>query len=163
MNKTNIRSLRIENVTENDSENKLVFSCASPTPYTREYEDLIYNEVLEISDTSIDFTRLVDQRSPLLFEHDMEKQIGVVDRAWIENEKLYVAVRFSRSKFAQEILADIKDDIRRNVSIGYIVNDYQMVENENDIPTMLVKNFTIFEVSIVSAPADPFVGVNRSL
>ena len=163
MNKTNIRSLRIENVTENDSENKLVFSCASPTPYTREYEDLIYNEVLEISDTSIDFTRLVDQRSPLLFEHDMEKQIGVVDRAWIENEKLYVAVRFSRSKFAQEILADIKDDIRRNVSIGYIVNDYQMVENENDIPTMLVKNFTIYEVSIVSAPADPFVGVNRSL
>ena len=163
MNKTNIRSLSIENVTENDSENKLVFSCASPTPYTREYEDLIYNEVLEISDTSIDFTRLVDQRSPLLFEHDMEKQIGVVDKAWIENEKLYVAVRFSRSKFAQEILADIKDDIRRNVSIGYIVNDYQMVENENDIPTMIVKNFTIYEVSIVSAPADPFVGVNRNL
>ena len=163
MNKTNIRSLSIENVTENDSENKLVFSCASPTPYTREYEDLIYNEVLEISDTSIDFTRLVDQRSPLLFEHDMEKQIGVVDRAWIENEKLYVAVRFSRSKFAQEILADIKDDIRRNVSIGYIVNDYQMINVENDIPTMLVKNFTIYEVSIVSAPADPFVGVNRNL
>ena len=163
MNKTNVRSLRIENVTENDSENKLVFSCASPAPYTREYEDLIYNEVLEISDTSIDFTRLVDQRSPLLFEHDMEKQIGVVDRAWIENEKLYVAVRFSKSKFAQEILADIKDNIRRNVSIGYIVNDYQMVENENDIPTMIVKNFTIYEVSIVSAPADPFVGVNRNL
>lgn len=163
MNKTNIRSLRIENVTENDSENKLVFSCASPTPYTREYEDLIYNEVLEISDTSIDFTRLVDQRSPLLFEHDMEKQIGVVDKAWIEGEKLYVAVRFSRSKFAQEILADIKDDIRRNVSIGYIVNDYQMVENENDIPTMIVKNFTIYEVSIVSCPADPNVGYKRNL
>ena len=163
MNKTNVRSLRIEDVTENDSENKLVFSCASPTPYTREYEDLIYNEVLEISDTSIDFTRLVDQRSPLLFEHDMEKQIGVVDRAWIENEKLYVAVRFSRSKFAQEILADIKDDIRRNVSIGYIVNDYQILENNDDIPTMLVKNFTIYEVSIVSTPADPFVGIARSL
>ena len=163
MNKTNIRSLRIETVTENDSENKLVFSCASPTPYTREYEDLIYREVLEISENAIDFTRLVDQRSPLLFEHDMEKQIGVVDRAFIKDEKLYVSVRFSRSKFAQEILADIKDDIRRNVSIGYIVNDYQMVENENDIPTMIVKNFTIYEVSIVSAPADPFVGVNRSL
>lgn len=158
------RSLRIENVTENEeSNNKLTFSCASPTPYTREYEDLIYNEVLEISDTSIDFTRLVDQRSPLLFEHDMEKQIGVVDRAFIKDEKLYVDVRFSKSKFAQEILADIKDDIRRNVSIGYIVNDYQMVENENDIPTMIVKNFTIYEVSIVSAPADPFVGVNRRL
>ena len=158
------RNLRIDNISENEnSSNKLTFSCASPAPYTREYEDLIYNEVLEISDTSIDFTRLVDQRSPLLFEHDMEKQIGVVDRAFIKDEKLYVDVRFSKSKFAQEILADIKDDIRRNVSIGYIVNDYQMVENENDIPTMLVKNFTIYEVSIVSAPADPFVGVNRNL
>ena len=158
------RNLRIENISENeDSNNKLTFSCASPTPYTRENDDVIYNEVLEISENSIDFTRLVDQRSPLLFEHDMEKQIGVVDKAWIENEKLYVSVRFSKSKFAQEILADIRDDIRRNVSIGYIVNDYQMVENENDIPTMIVKNFTIYEVSIVSAPADPFVGVNRNL
>lgn len=157
------RSLRIENISENDAENKLVFSCASPAPYTREYDDLIYNEVLEISENSIDFTRLVDQRSPLLFEHDMEKQIGVVDKAWIENEKLYVAVRFSKSKFAQEILADIRDDIRRNVSIGYIVNDYQMVENEGDIPTMLVKSFTVYEVSIVSTPADPFVGINRTL
>ena len=88
---------------------------------------------------------------------------GVVDRAFIKDEKLYVDVRFSKSKLAQEILADIRDDIRRNVSIGYIVNDYQMVENENDIPTMIVKNFTIYEVSIVSAPADPFVGVNRNL
>ena len=157
------RSLRIENISENDAENKLIFSCASPAPYTREYDDLIYNEVLEISENSIDFTRLVDQRSPLLFEHDMEKQIGVVDKAWIENEKLYVAVRFSKSKFAQEILADIRDDIRRNVSIGYIVNDYQMVENKDDIPTMLVKNFTVYEVSIVSTPADPFVGINRTL
>ena len=46
---------------------------------------------------------------------------------------------------------------------GYIVNDYQMIENKDDIPTMLVKNFTIYEVSIVSAPADPFVRVNRNL
>lgn len=157
------RSLRIENISENNAENKLIFSCASPAPYTREYDDLIYNEVLEISENSIDFTRLVDQRSPLLFEHDMEKQIGVVDKAWIENEKLYVSVRFSKSKFAQEILADIRDDIRRNVSIGYIVNDYQMIENKDDIPTMLVKNFTVYEVSIVSTPADPFVGINRTL
>ena len=112
------RNLRIDNISENEnSSNKLTFSCASPAPYTREYEDLIYNEVLEISDTSIDFTRLVDQRSPLLFEHDMERQIGVVDRAFIKDEKLYVDVRFSKSKFAQEILADIRDDIRRNVSI----------------------------------------------
>ena len=159
-----IRNLRIDNISENeDSSNKLTFSCASPTPYIREYENLIYNEVLEISDTSIDFTRLVDQRSPLLFEHDMEKQIGVVDRAFIKDEKLYVDVRFSKSKFAQEILADIRDDIRRNVSIGYIVNDYQILENNDDIPTMLVKNFTIYEVSIVSTPADPFVGIARSL
>lgn len=70
------RNLRIDNISENEnSSNKLTFSCASPTPYTREYEDLIYNEVLEISDTSIDFTRLVDQRSPLLLDHEMDKQI----------------------------------------------------------------------------------------
>lgn len=85
--------------------------------YLRTDDDFSYYEVLEISENAIDFQRLVDCKSPLLFEHNTEKQIGVVTHAWIQNQKLYVTVKFSENDFAQEILGDIKDGIRRNVSI----------------------------------------------
>lgn len=161
MNKEN-RSFDIEKHTNEDDPNILSFSVASPTPYLRVKDKKEYLEILEITEESVDFTRLVDNRAPLLYNHDEEQQIGVVERAWIDGERLYVEVRFSRSSFAQEILNDCKDGIRRNVSIGYIVNDYEMTKG-NEYPEMHVKNFTIYEISIVSAPADPFVGVGRSL
>lgn len=56
------------------------------------------------------------------------------------------------------------DGIRRNISIGYIVNSY--VNNgidENGIPNLLIKNFTIYEVSVVAAPADYCIGYKRSI
>lgn len=58
------------------SENSLIMSFASSQPYLRESKKFgKYNEVLEISEQAIDFTRLVDQRCPLLINHDTERQI----------------------------------------------------------------------------------------
>lgn len=131
--------------------------------YLRTDDDFSYYEVLEISENAIDFQRLVDCKSPLLFEHNTEKQIGVVTHAWIQNQKLYVTVKFSENDFSQEILKDIKDGIRRNVSIGYIINDTKLVKQTNDFPIVNVTNWTPYQVSIVSVPADHTVGINRSL
>jgi hypothetical protein len=98
--------------------NVLTFSVASPAPYERsDKQHGSYYEVLQISDDAINFERLVDQRCPFLYEHDTDKQIGVVERAWIENEKLYVQVRFSENFEAQEVVSDIITGIRRNCSI----------------------------------------------
>lgn len=145
------------------SENTLVLSFASSAPYLRESKKFggKYNEVLEISEQAVDFTRLVDQRCPLLLNHDPEKQVGVVNRAWIENEKLYCEVQFSEGGFSQQILDDVKQGIRRNVSIGYSIEDYEMIPGNPQ--TMLVKRWTPLEVSSCSIPADPTVGYQRSL
>jgi len=99
-------------------EDVLTFSVASAEPYERNDERHgTYYEVLTISEEAIDFSRLVDQRCPFLFEHDTSKQLGVVEKAYIADGKLYVAVRFSSGFEAQEVLADIKSGIRRNTSI----------------------------------------------
>ncbi|MBO5856896.1 MAG: hypothetical protein J6Q87_01455, partial [Clostridia bacterium] len=66
-------------------------------------------------------------KAPFLFEHDTEKQIGVIERAFIADKKLKVVVRFSENTFAQEILRDIKAGIRRNVSLRLY---YQRLSNE---------------------------------
>lgn len=116
MEKTVKRNLQI-NTVQKHQQNTITFSCASSMKYLRTDDDFSYYEVLEISENAIDFQRLVDCKSPLLFEHNTEKQIGVVTHAWIQNQKLYVTVKFSENDFAQAILKDIKDGIRRNVSI----------------------------------------------
>lgn len=68
------RDFKIEtNATE---DNSLTFSVASSTPYTRyDKKHGEYDEVLIISNESVDFTRLVDGRSPLLLQHNESDQI----------------------------------------------------------------------------------------
>lgn len=116
MEKTVKRNLQI-NTVQKHQQNTITFSCASNAPYLRSDDDFSYYEILEISKNAISFQRLLDNKSPLLFQHNTERQIGVVEKAWLQNNKLYVTCRFSNNDFAQQILKDIKDGIRRNVSI----------------------------------------------
>lgn len=101
------RSLEIQTPVEY-TENVLTFSLASSAPYLRSEKDNTYYEILVISEEAINFERLIDNKSPFLFEHDTNKQIGVIEKAFIADEKLQVLVRFSENDFAQEVLKDIK-------------------------------------------------------
>ena len=156
------RAIDSGSITINE-ENVIEISFASPTPYLRIDDGYTYNEILVISDDSVKWDRLVDQKCPLLLDHDMTKQIGVVERAWIEGDKLKAKVRFSECEFAQSILKDVKDEIRRNVSFGYIINDVRTEIKNGEPDNVYVTNFEPYEISIVSCPADPNVGYKRSL
>jgi hypothetical protein len=76
---------------------------------------------------------------------------------------LQVIVRFSENDFAQEVLKDIKAGIRRNVSLGYIITNYNVIKGQNDFDTMIVTEWTPYEGSSVSVPADHTVGFKRNL
>ena len=156
------RAIDSGSITINE-ENVIEISFASPTPYLRTDDDYTYNEILVISDDAVKWDRLVDQKCPLLLDHDMTKQIGVVEKAWIEGDKLKAKVRFSECEFAQLILKDIKDEIRRNVSFGYIINEFKVEKKQGEPDNVYVTNFEPYEISIVSCPADPNVGYKRSL
>lgn len=145
-------------------ENKeLVFSVADQMPYLRHDETFgDYYEVLEISERAIDTTRLV-KNMPFLKDHDHSAQLGAVRKFWLQNGKLYVSVKFSRSKFAQSIKQDIIDLIRQNTSIGYYVNQFQRTGQIDGIPVLRAISWTPYECSSVSVPASVWVGYNRSL
>lgn len=159
------RAFAAEDITQGDAENTISFSVASSEPYIREDKNgKKFAEVLEISEAAIDFSRLVDNRAPLLFEHDRERQLGVVEKAWIANNKLYVQCKFSSNGFPQSILKDVKDNIRRNVSIGYQVLEFSFDRGiEDGVPVMNVVRWLPLECSIVSIPADATVGIGRAL
>ena len=130
-------------------------------PFSSEYpvERYFGKEVLSHAMDAAVLERLNDG-APLLFNHDPDRVLGVVERAWIDGEKKrgYAKVRFSRNKFAKEILDDVRDGILRGVSFGYSIDEMQ----ERD-GAMVATRWQPYEISVVSIPADPSVGVGRSL
>lgn len=119
------------------------------------------NEILVHESGAIDMAFLASGRAPLLLDHDMEKQIGVIESVELSADKVLRAkVRFGRSALAQEVFQDVVDGIRSNVSVGYRVNKMERSPMEKD--TYLVRSWSPLEVSVVSIPADPSVGVGRS-
>ena len=130
-------------------------------PFSSEYPVARYfgNEVLSHEGSAADLSRLNDG-APLLFNHDPDKVVGVVERAWIDGgmKRGYVKVRFSRNSFAKEVMADVKDGVLRGVSFGYAIN-----KMEERGESFVATEWSPYEVSVVSIPADPTVGVGRSL
>lgn len=139
-----------------DDERVMEFPFSSEFPVARYFG----NEVLSHDREAADLARLNDS-APLLFNHDPNKVVGVVERAWIDGKKKrgYVSVRFSRNSFAQEVMADVKDGVLRNVSFGYQIEDMEQRGSGDFVAT----RWSPYEVSVVSIPADPTVGVGRAL
>ena len=144
--------------TRNEEDQRVLsFPFSSETPVNRGY---LGEEVLDHSERSVDLSRLNDS-APLLWNHNPDVVLGVVERAWLDSEKRrgHVEVRFSRNEKASQVLADINDGILRNVSTGYAVNQTE----QGDGNQYRVMSWLPSEVSIVSCAADASVGLGRSM
>lgn len=138
-----------------DAPRSLDFSFSSEAPVERWFG----TEVLSHDGEAVDLSRLNDG-APLLWNHNPDQVLGVVERGWIDGKKRrgMVSVRFSRSAFAEEKLADIRDGILRNVSVGYTIGDMKQDLDGSVVAT----RWQPMEVSVVSVPADAGVGIGRS-
>ena len=131
-------------------------------PFSSEFPVARYfgNEILSHEANAADLSRLNDG-APLLFNHNPDRVIGVVEGARIDSKgrRGYARVRFSRNPFAQEILGDVKDGVLRNVSFGYSIDKME----ERGSGDFVATAWAPYEVSIVSVPADKTVGIGRAL
>lgn len=154
---TQYRAMTAEVNAENDT---IELSVSSDLPYMRQFG----YEVLEHTSEAIDMTRLLNGAA-VLVDHGGD-QVGVVRNAWLDDNKLRAEVKFSKSVRGQEVEQDIRDGIRRNVSIGYMVNKWDNAKTRSEldgVPVYKAVRWTPFEVSIVAVPADHTVGVGRAL
>jgi HK97 family phage major capsid protein len=116
---------------------KLAISSEAP------YERWFGIEVLRHTADAVDLTRLADGRHPLLLGHDTEKQIGVIKRAWLDDDKkLRGEAKFSRSALGQEIQADVEDEIRTLVSVGYFIEEIEEVKKDAEGADVVVRRLT---------------------
>jgi HK97 family phage prohead protease len=152
-------------VRASDDERTLVFPLSSEEPYSRYYwehgRDL--DEILSHGEGQVDLTFLNSGNAPLLDGHKshdgLDAQIGVIRKAWLENKRLYIEVKFSNRPRAVEIYNDVKDGIIRNVSVGYTINRYEIDEDNDELRATL---WTPKEGSLVPIPADTTVGIGRN-
>lgn len=127
-----------------------------------EYQRWFGIEVLSHDASAVDLSRLNDGAA-LLWNHNWDDQRGVVVSASIDaDRKGRAVVKFSRSEAGEQMFQDIQDGIITKVSVGYMVTGMKLVEERDDTDVYLVTNWTPYEISMVSIPADPTVGVGRS-
>ncbi|MDT0626882.1 phage major capsid protein [Alteromonas sp. W364] len=146
----------------NEETRTVDLAFSSETPYLREFG----MEILDHSAGSVDLSRLKDG-APLLVDHDVTDVVGVVEQVSIGSDRVgRVKVRFGNSARAVEVFNDIKDKIRRHVSVGYQILEGELEQQGADnstVPNYRVTKWMPFEVSIVSVPADMTVGIGRNL
>jgi len=152
------RSLLVERQAIDETARTATLAFASETPYER-YWGI---EILDCTASSVRQGRLRSGAN-LLCDHNSRDVVGVVESVEIGADRVGRAVvRFGKSVRAEEVWQDVRDGIRRNVSVGYMIHKAQLVETKDGVETYRVTDWEPFEVSLVSVPADASVGVGRS-
>ena len=122
-------------------------------------------EVIDHTKGSMNLDFLNSGRAPLLLDHDMQKQIGVIEGVELDEDarRLRAVVRFGKGELASEVFNDVTDGIRQNISVGYRIDG--RVNRDDDPEEYYRVATTPMEISIVSVPADQsnLVGVGRSV
>lgn len=145
---------------EPDADGLYDISICSDEPFQR----LFGWEVLKVSPEALDINRLKNGAA-VLWNHNPDSQIGVVEDFYFDGSVGRAKVRFSpNSQMGKEVEADVRDGIKRHVSIGYQVFEWSLGEPGPDgVDIWTATKWEIYETSIVSIPADTTVGVGRSL
>ena len=115
------------------------------------YEELALGE-------AVNMERL-ETGAPLLNSHrasSLADVVGVVERAWFEDEEGRALVRFSDREDVEPIWRDVSQGIVRNISVGYTVEKFERIDSEieGQPHTLRAVQWTPHELSLVPIPAD---------
>jgi len=153
-------AMRMDAEMDSEDDRRMSISVSSEAPVDRSFGI----EILDHNDRSIDLSFLNSGNAPLLLDHDPERQIGVIESVNLDSSarRLRATVRFSKGQLGSEVYDDVRDGIRKNVSIGYQIGRMERDERAEGGNTYRVRSWKPFEASIVSIPADDSVGTNRN-
>ena len=146
------------------NERKFTLSFSSEEPYNRWWG----TEILSHTDNSVDLDRL-NSIGVVLYNHNRDKVIGKILRAWVDSNRGYAEIEFDTDTEAEVIYQKVSGGTLKGVSVGYVVDVWEEVSANKKSsdgrftgPCDIATRWTPYEISIVSVPADPTVGVGRS-
>ena len=105
-------------------------------------------------------TGVRQQTMPVLFNHDADDLLGVVEAVSVDTDHLGRAeIRFGKDARGDWAMGQVGDGVLVNVSFMYRV--FKWLE-DTEAQTLTAIDWEPYEVSLVTVPADPSVGVGRS-
>jgi HK97 family phage prohead protease len=124
-------------------------------------------EILAISNEAIDLSRVALGQVKLLDSHNsgsIETILGRLTEAHIEDGQLIGTITFAETDDALEAAQAVARGEITGISAGYKILKWELAgrDEDTDIETWVAARWELFEVSLVSVPADKYSGV-RSL
>ena len=156
-----------------DEEKRTVeLSFSSEQPYNRWFGA----EILSHDESAVDLQRLLDVGT-VLFSHGRDSKFGrmpvaLIEKAWIDTEKrkAKALVNFDDDEDSEKVFKKVKKGLLKGVSVGYAVSSWEEVAAGKTSsngrftgPCYIALKWEPLEISIEPTPADPSVGVGRSV
>ena len=132
----------------------ITFAASSELPVERFFG----TEVLSHAQGAIRMSRIESGAAPLLFNHNWDDPVGMLQAGRLKDGRLMVDAKWFDTARAKEVRAMVEGGLR-NVSIGYEIREMTEDRKTN---TYTATDWEPLEVSIVTVPADPSVGIGRS-
>lgn len=160
------REAQITNIEANDDRTvELSFSSEEP------YERWFGTEILCHDDGCINLDRFNNGLGTVLFNHDRDAVVGHIENVWIEDNRGKAIVRFDEDDESEKIYQKVLKGTLQGVSVGYSISRYEeLIDSDSKSsngrftgPAYVITDWEPLEISIVSVPADPSVGVGRSV
>lgn len=157
-NKQQFRALGVTREAIDQEARTVQLAFASEVPYERWYG----LEILDCSAAAVRLERMLN-KAPLLFNHDRDALIGVVEQVSLGQDKVCRAVvRFGKGEDAEECWQDVLDGILSKVSVGYMIHEMVLEKSTDSQDSYRVTDWEPYEISMVTIPADDTVGIGRS-
>lgn len=104
-------------------------------------------------------TGVRQETMPLLFNHNMDDLLGIVEAVSLDAAGARASVRFGKDDRGEWAMQQVADEILVNVSFLYRVFRW---EEDVEADTLTALDWEPYEISLVTVPADPNPGVGRS-
>ena len=147
---------------ENDRRYHISFS--SEAPYQRAWG----TEILSHEEGAVDLSRL-NSIGVVLFNHDSNNIVGKIISAKIENGRGEADIEFDNDDYMSFVREKVMSGTLKGVSVGYVVDTWEDLKKGQTSadgrfkgPCSIARQWQPYEISIVSLPADPTVGVSRA-
>lgn len=147
-----------------ENERQFELSFSSELAYERWYGV----EILDHSEDAVDLKRLKDVGC-VLFNHKRDSVIGKIVKVWIGTDaRGYATIELDKDEESEKVFQKLQSGSIKGVSVGYGVSVWEEVATNKKStcgrftgPCYIAKRWEPYEISIVSVPADPSVGVGR--
>lgn len=154
-----------------DTDDEAVYRVTWTTGATvRRYDwesDQLYDEELVVEPGTVRLERLNSGSAPVLDTHsaysiDDVKGVVVQNSATLEGSEGQADVRLDTGPENQAVIRKVDAGIIRNVSIGYRVYRYEVIQREGSVPLYRAVDWEPYEISLVPIGADAGAGIRSA-